>query len=100
PPSTTPPPSLHDALPILAATPADIDCLRFKGDILRNQGKAEAAMFAYRSILARHPNNAQAHIDVANLHIDAGKFADARAEIQAADRKSTRLNSSHSQTSY
>lgn len=68
----------------LAANPADIDCLRFKGDILRNQGKAEAALHAYRSILALRPNNAQAHIDVANMHIDAGKFADARAEIQAA----------------
>ena len=72
----------------LTANPADIDCLRFKGDIQRNQGKPDAALFAYRSILALRPNNAQAHIDVANVHIDAGKFAEARAEIQAARKVS------------
>jgi putative PEP-CTERM system TPR-repeat lipoprotein len=72
----------------LAANPGDIDCLRFKGDLLRAEGKPEPALEAYRKILALRPNNAQAHIDVANIFIDAAKFKDARAEIQAARKAS------------
>ncbi|WP_181373381.1 XrtA/PEP-CTERM system TPR-repeat protein PrsT [Massilia glaciei] len=68
----------------LAASPADRDCLRFKGDLLRLQGKPELALAAYRHLLAIHPNNAQAHIDIANLHLDAGKFDAARTQIAAA----------------
>lgn len=72
----------------LAASPGDIDCLRFKGDLLRVQGKGEAALAAYRQILALRPHNAQAHVDVANLYIDSGKFKEARSEIESARKAS------------
>jgi putative PEP-CTERM system TPR-repeat lipoprotein len=72
----------------LAAHPGDVDCLRFRGDLLRSQGKPEAALAAYRSILSLHPHHAQAHIDVANLYIDSGKFSQARAEIALARKSS------------
>lgn len=63
----------------LAAHPGDADCLRFKGDLLRIAGKQEAAMAVYQAILALHPHNAQARVDVASLLTDRGKFAEARA---------------------
>lgn len=72
----------------LAGSPGDIDCLRFKGDLLRMQGKGEAALATYRQILALRPHNAQAHIDVANIYIDSGKFKQARTEIDSARKVS------------
>ena len=68
----------------LAKSPGDIDCLRFKGDLLRMQGKNDAARAVYSQILALQPDNAQAHIDIANLLIQAGKFADAKVALDAA----------------
>jgi putative PEP-CTERM system TPR-repeat lipoprotein len=68
----------------LAAHPEDADCLRFKGDLLRIEGKPQAALDTYRAILARHPWNAQARVDVATLLTDSGKFLEAQAELQAA----------------
>ncbi|MES3020514.1 MAG: XrtA/PEP-CTERM system TPR-repeat protein PrsT [Pseudomonadota bacterium] len=73
----------------LAASPSDADCLRFRGDLLRLEGKPERALAAYRELLKIHPNNAQAHIDVANLHLDAGKFDEARVQIAAARKVGT-----------
>ena len=71
----------------LAKQPGDIDTLRLKGDLLRIRGKNEEARLVYQQILALRPNNTFAHIDLANLHIQAGRFADAKTEIDAA-RKS------------
>jgi putative PEP-CTERM system TPR-repeat lipoprotein len=72
----------------LGAHPGDAECLRFKGDLLRIEGKQEAALATYRAILALHPYNAQARVDVASLLTDNGKFAEARAELQAARKVS------------
>ena len=68
----------------LAKHPADIDVLRLKGDGLRMQGKNDAARLAYGQILVLRPDNVQAHIDMANLDIQSGKFSDAAAAIAAA----------------
>jgi len=68
----------------LAKNPVAIDCLRFNGDLLRMQGKNDAAHVAYGKILKLKPDNMQAHLDIANLHIQTGKFADAKAAIDAA----------------
>lgn len=72
----------------LAAAPADIDSLRFQGDLARLEGKAGPALEAYRKILAHKPNNAQALIDIASLHIDAGNFTQARVDIAVARKAS------------
>lgn len=70
----------------LAVHPGDIDCLRFQADLLRAQGKLERALSVQQSILTRYPHNAQALVDLANLHIDAGRIATARASLAAARR--------------
>ena len=73
---------------VLARHPADVDALRLQGDVLRLQGKNDAAMLVYAQILALRPENSQTLIDMASLHIQAGKFTEARAAIAAA-RKTT-----------
>lgn len=75
----------------LATAPADIDSLRLKGDVLRLQGHTDAAAQAYGQILKLRPDNTHAHIDLANLHLQAGKFAEAGLDIDAA-RKSAPNN--------
>ncbi len=72
---------------VLAEAPSHSDALRLKGDVLRMQGLNDQAAEAYRRILASHPNNAQANIDLANLLIDSNKLPEARTHIEAA-RKS------------
>jgi putative PEP-CTERM system TPR-repeat lipoprotein len=68
----------------LQAAPGDIDSLRFKGDLMRARDQPDAAMAAYRQILALRPANPQALIDIANLHIDSGRLDEARASIALA----------------
>lgn len=68
----------------LAAHPADLDCLRFRADLLRIDGQPEAALAAHRAILTAHPDDAQARVDVASLLTDQGRLAEARAQLQAA----------------
>jgi cellulose synthase operon protein C len=68
----------------ISANPENTDCLRFQGDLLRMQGKPEAALASYRRILTLRPDDMPAHIDVANIHTDGGDFKQARAEIAAA----------------
>jgi putative PEP-CTERM system TPR-repeat lipoprotein len=68
----------------LAANPDDIDCLRYQADLLRADGKGDAALEIEQKILRRRPHNAQALLDMANIHIDAGRYADARAALAHA----------------
>ena len=68
----------------IAASPGHIDCLRFQSDLLRADGKAEQALAVQHTILERRPGNPQALLDVATLHIDAGRFGDARTALAAA----------------
>jgi putative PEP-CTERM system TPR-repeat lipoprotein len=72
----------------LAAAPFDVDALRLEGDLLRLDGRQDAALVAYRKILSLRPNHPQALIDIANVHIDAGDFAQARKDIALARRSS------------
>lgn len=68
----------------LKARAASIDALRLRGDMQRAVGKPDAAMAAYRAILAVRPDNIQALVDVANLQIDGGKLVEARQSIAQA----------------
>lgn len=70
----------------LARSPDDVDALRQKGDILRLLGKNPEALAAYRQVLKLHPAQVQAHVDIASLHIQSGKFDQARAELGIASR--------------
>ncbi|MGZ3181059.1 MAG: XrtA/PEP-CTERM system TPR-repeat protein PrsT [Telluria sp.] len=72
----------------LAAHPRDVDSLRLRGDVLRIGGHAEEAIAAYRAVLQVQPGLAAAHVDIANLLVDAGRFDAARAELAAARKSS------------
>lgn len=72
----------------LAHTPNDVDAWRQKGDILRLLGKNPEALLAYQKVLTLHPVQVQAHVDIASLHIQAGKLQQARAELAIARRVS------------
>ena len=68
----------------LATGPADVDCLRYHADLLRADGKGEAALAELNKILKHHPHNAQTLVDIAHLHTDAGRFGQARKSLEAA----------------
>ena len=72
----------------LAASPDNLDTLRFHGDLLRAQGNPDAALAAYQRIVTLRPQQARALLDVANLHIDAGRLDQARSTITAARKLS------------
>jgi len=68
----------------LAISPDDTECLRFQGDVLRAAGQAEAAMAAHEKILALRPFHPRAHIDLAHIHLDAGRVERANQALAAA----------------
>ncbi|HWW69368.1 MAG TPA: XrtA/PEP-CTERM system TPR-repeat protein PrsT, partial [Duganella sp.] len=70
----------------LARSPDEVDAWRQKGDILRLLGKNPEALAAYQQVLKLHPAQVQAHVDIASLHIQSGKFDQARAELGIAGR--------------
>ncbi|MEO5935542.1 MAG: XrtA/PEP-CTERM system TPR-repeat protein PrsT, partial [Duganella sp.] len=70
----------------LARSPDDVDAWRQKGDILRLPGKNTEALAAYRQVLKLHPAQVRAHVDIASLHIQSGRFDQARAELGIASR--------------
>lgn len=72
----------------LAAQPGELESLRFKGDLARLAGDSEAAMAAYREALRVRPGYGPAHVDIANLLIDAGKLKEAREALDAARKGS------------
>lgn len=68
----------------LAAHPDHVDCLRFHAHLQRATGKPAAAMAAQQRILVLQPYDIEARLDLANLHIDAGRFGEARQAIAGA----------------
>lgn len=68
----------------LAANPVHPEALRLKGDLLRSSGKPEAALLAYRQILAAAPGNVQAHADIAATQLQLGKTELARQQLVLA----------------
>ena len=67
----------------------DADCLRFKAELLRAEGKHDEAMAIYRRVIEVRPGYGPAHVDIANMLIDAGKFAEARQQLETARKGST-----------
>ncbi|MBV7534748.1 PEP-CTERM system TPR-repeat protein PrsT [Duganella sp. sic0402] len=68
----------------LALGSDDIDALRMLGDLLRLQGRNAEALAAYQCILKLRPVQLQAHVDLANLHIQSGSLSEARRELGIA----------------
>jgi len=58
----------------------------FKGDLLRVQGKSDAALAAYGEALKLQPDNANALIARANLEVGLKKFNEAQADINNAKK--------------
>lgn len=72
----------------LAAHPEHVECLRLHADLLRADGKNDQALAVQQAILRRHPHHAQALLDLANIHTDAGRYKEARAALAKARRVS------------
>lgn len=68
----------------LAQQADDVDALRSLGDVLRLLGQNAEAQAAYEKILQLRPAQVQAHVDLANLHIQSGKLDEARKELSLA----------------
>ena len=68
----------------LAANPADVDCLHYHADLLRAEGKGDAALAELNKVLKHHPHSAQTLVDIANIHSDAGRFSQARSTLASA----------------
>lgn len=73
----------------LGKHPNDADCLRFKAELLRAEGKQDEAMALYRRVIEVRPGYGPAHVDIANMLIDAGKFTEAREQLEKARKGST-----------
>jgi putative PEP-CTERM system TPR-repeat lipoprotein len=58
----------------------------FHGALLRVTGKPEEALGAYDKALALDPQHRSAHIEKAYIEISRGKFAEAKTEIDAAEK--------------
>ena len=72
----------------VAKNPKDVESWRFRGDILRAQGKIEQALAAYDEGLKIKPDDANLHVVKAHTQIGRGKFAEAKAELDAARKAS------------
>jgi putative PEP-CTERM system TPR-repeat lipoprotein len=60
----------------------------FRGAMLRFAGKPDEALAAYDKTLALDPKHRSAHVEKAYIQISRGKFAEAKTEIDAADKAS------------
>jgi len=68
--------------------PKNIDAWLFKGDLLRAQGNADAALAAYSQALKIQPDNISAHINISLLETATGKFTEAQKSITTARKLS------------
>ena len=68
--------------------PKNIDAWLFKGDLLRAQGKSDAALAAYSQVLKIQPDNIAAYLNIALLEIAQDKFTEAQKNINAARKLS------------
>jgi putative PEP-CTERM system TPR-repeat lipoprotein len=58
----------------------------FRGALLRFLGKPDEALGAYDKALALDPQHRSAHVEKAYIEISRGKFAEAKTEIDAAEK--------------
>ncbi len=72
----------------LAADPGHFEVLRFRADVHRANGQADAALATYQQMLALRPALGNIHTDIASIHSDAGRYAQAGIAIAAARKAS------------
>jgi putative PEP-CTERM system TPR-repeat lipoprotein len=70
----------------MAKDPKNADVVMAHGTMLRTQGKADEALAAFDQVLALNPYHHTAHIEKAYINISRGKFAEAKTEINAAEK--------------
>ncbi|SFF70437.1 putative PEP-CTERM system TPR-repeat lipoprotein [Duganella sp. CF458] len=68
------------------ANPKDPSVFRFKGSVLRHQGKHEAALDALGLALALQPDHLSARVERADLEIEMKRYDAAKADIAALDK--------------
>lgn len=68
----------------LSAAPGELSCMRLHADLLRAGGQLDDALAIYSAILERHSCNAQALIDLSQVHADMGRFPAAHGCIRQA----------------
>lgn len=68
----------------LAAHPEDTDALRMRGELLRMQGKPEAALQSYFQVIKLRPQHPLAHLDIASIYLQTGKLAEAKTQLALA----------------
>ncbi|MFD2367923.1 XrtA/PEP-CTERM system TPR-repeat protein PrsT [Pseudoduganella sp. GCM10020061] len=73
----------------LAQHPDDVECLRFKAELLRADNKTDEAMAVYHHLIKVRPGYGPARVDLASMLVDAGKFDEARKQLQIARKGST-----------
>lgn len=71
----------------VAKNPANTEVWLFKGDFLRAQRKSDDALAAYAKVIELKPSNVPAYLSRALIHINAGKFDLAKAELIAARKQ-------------
>lgn len=69
---------------VAAAHPDDVDALRLRADLLHTQANNDAAIQDYLRIAQLRPEQAEARVDIANLQLQAGRYAQAEAEMAYA----------------
>lgn len=67
----------------LLLMPNDVNMLYNLGLVSAELGRIETAMEYFNTIITLHPDNAEARLEVAELHTTAGRYADADAQLQA-----------------
>jgi putative PEP-CTERM system TPR-repeat lipoprotein len=73
----------------VTANPKSADAWLFKGDVLRVEGKVDAALAAYDQVVKLKPNNTQAYLSKAFIETSTGKFEAAKADIAAARKNAS-----------
>lgn len=71
----------------VAKNPASVDAWLFKGDLMRLRRKPEDALSAYAKATELRPANVVPYLSRAHIHINAGKFDAAKAELDVARKQ-------------
>ena len=75
-------------LEALQKDPKNPDVWTFRAAMLRAAGQNDEALSAYAKVAELRPSDVSAHVEQAYIHINQGKFDQAKADIEAARKQS------------